>query len=518
MSRLENSAKNIALSFANSFLASLLGLVSRTVFISVLGSDYLGLAGLLNNMLGFLAISELGIASAIGFSLYKPLAQKDYRAVSVLMSVYRKAYMIIGIIVLISGVVLYQYLDFFVAAEQQPQGTDFAYFAFLINTVVGYFLSYKTTLLSSDNQGYRLVPINVVVNCTQTILQIIVLVLWKNYVVYLSVQILCSIVLMALQNLYISKRYKDVHFRSKEKLSDSQKKDIKKNISGLVITKIGDYLVNSTDNLIITKLVSLTATGIYSNYYLIRSMVNGYIGTLFGGITAGIGNVVAIEDDDRKLSIFDTMFFCTFFIYSFEASCFMCLLNPFIGDIWIGEEYLFQTGTVAVIVLNNFITGLRMPLITMKGAAGKYLEDSWVSFAFAGINLAASILLVKPFGVTGVFLGTIVGSVLTADWYRPVVIYRTVFHAPVKLYFKKYVLYLTLGIVYTALAYWFCSMIELNNVYIGFVLKACIASGIPVILNCLIFHKCKEFMSVKNMAFRLKQGIAAKIVIVLGRK
>ena len=170
MSRLENSAKNIFLSLGNSFLSSLLGLASRTVFIYTLGADYLGLAGLLNNVLGFLSISELGIATAIGFSLYKPLAEKDYKSVSALMSVYRKAYSVIGVIVLISGIALFQFLDFFVPAEQQPAGTTFAYFSFLANTVVGYFLSYKTTLISSDNQAFRLVPINVAVNCMQTFL------------------------------------------------------------------------------------------------------------------------------------------------------------------------------------------------------------------------------------------------------------------------------------------------------------------------------------------------------------
>lgn len=110
----------------------------------------------------------------------------------------------------------------------------------------------------------------------------------------------------------------------------------------------------------------------------------------------------------------------------------MSLYNQFIGDIWIGRSYTFGTGTVAIIVLNNYLTGLRIPLITMKNAAGKYLEDTWIPFGFASVNLVASIFLAKPFGVAGVFLGTIIGSLFTADWYRPVVIYRTVFHAPVE--------------------------------------------------------------------------------------
>lgn len=510
MSRLENSVKNIFLSFGNSVISSLLGLISRTVFIYTLGTDYLGLAGLLGNVLGFLSISELGIATAIGFSLYKPLAEKDDKSVSALMSIYRKAYSVIGIIVLSSGIILFRFLDFFIPVAQQPSGTTFAYFAFLTNTVVGYFLSYKTTLISSDNRSFQLVPINISINCIQTFLQIVVLLIWKNYIVYLTIQIGCSVLLMAVQNIYISRKYRNIDFHSKDGLTVAQKREIKKNISGLIIAKIGDYLVNSTDNLIITKLVSLAATGIYSNYLLIRNMVNGYIGTLFAGVTAGIGNVVAVENNQKKIEVFNTMFFGAFYIYSLEATCFMCLFNSFIGNIWIGKEYLFGSGTVAIIVINNYLTGLRMPLITMKGAAGKYLEDSWIPFAFAIINLVASILLAKRFGVAGVFLGTIVGSLFTADWYRPIVIYRTVFHSSVSAYYKKYVLYLGLGCSYVVLTYWICKWIPIANIYFEFLMRAVIAIGVPVIFNLILFHQTKEFNSIIEIVKRLIKVTMAK--------
>ena len=511
MSRLENSVKNIVFSFGNTILASILSFISRTVFIHILGTDYLGLAGLLGNVLGFLSISELGIATAIGFSLYKPLAEKDYKVVSSLMSLYRKAYSIIGTIVLVSGILLFFFLDFFIPVDQQPAGTDFAYFAFLANTVVSYFLAYKATLISSDNQAFRLVPINMAVNTAQTVLQILVLVVTRNYVVYLSVQIVCAIIQMSLQNIYITRKYSEVDFSSKDRLPREKTVEIKRNVSGLIIAKIGDYLVNSTDNLIITKLVSLAATGVYSNYLLIRNMINGFIATLFNGITARMGNVVAVESDEKKLEIFNTIFFCAFLIYSTEAACFMSLYNLFIGDIWIGKNYIFGTGTVAVIVLNNYLTGLRIPLITMKGAAGKYLEDTWIPFGFAVVNLVASILLAKPFGVAGVFLGTIIGSLLTADWYRPFVIYRTVFHVSVRKYFKKYIAYLFLGIGYIALAYWLNTQIHLSNAYLLFLARAIVSAGVPILLSCALFYRTAEFGAVKALAGRLVRGMAAKL-------
>lgn len=503
MSRLENSTKNLFLSLFNSVFSSLLGIISRTVFIKVLGSEYLGLAGLLGNILGFLAISELGISTAIGFSLYKPLAEKDYRSVSALMSVYRKAYAVIGCIVFFSGILLFLGLDFFIPINQQPDGTEFAYFAFLINTTVGYFLSYKTTLISSDNQAYKMAPIYIGMSLVQTIMQIVVLLIFKSYIIYLSVQIICSVFTMFLQNRYITKKYEYVDFYSEEQLKPEQKYQIKRNISGLVIAKIGDYLVNSTDNLIITKLVSLSATGIYSNYLMIRNMVNGYISTVFASVTAGLGNVVAIETDERKKESFDIMMFFAYFVYSFEAVCFLCLFNIFIGEIWIGKQYVFNFITVLIIVVNNFLTGLRIPLITMKNVAGTYMEDAWIPFAFAIVNLVSSIILVKPMGVAGVFLGTIIGSMLTADWYRPVVIYHKVFHTSVIEYYKKYIVYIILGFLNMAVAYSLCNIINTHIVLLNFILKAAIAAVLPVVINSVIFYRTKEFKAIVSMAKRM---------------
>lgn len=511
MSRLENSAKNISLTMISNIIESVLGIISRTVFISTLGSAYLGLTGLLNNILGFLSISELGISTAIGYSLYKPLAEKDYDTVSVLMTLYRKAYQIIALIVLICGIVLYFFLDFFIPIDQQPINTNIAYFIFLLNTVIGYLLSYKITLNTSDNKGYRIAHINIIMAIFQTLIQVIGLLMLKNYVVYLMIMLICSLLRMIWQNKYITKMYPQVNFNSKNSLDLTIKLQIKRNVLGLIISKIGDYLVNSTDNLIITKLVSLVATGIYSNYLLIRNIVNGYIATVFGGISASMGNVVAVESDNRKLEIFETLLFVAYFIYVFEAVCFLCLFNPFIGEIWLGKEYVFDTFTVAIIVINNYLTGLRIPLITMKGAAGKHMEDAWIPFAFAAINLISSIILARHMGVAGVFLGTIIGSLLTADWYRPIVIYKHVFHTSVTKYYKVYIKYVILGFICMGTGYLLCTFINTNIPILTFVLKGFVAALLPIILNVLIFRKTKEFKVIKEIYFRILTKIRERL-------
>ncbi len=503
MSRLEKSAKNITFTMGSNILESLLGIVSRTVFISTLGPEYLGLAGLLTNILGFLSITELGIATAIGFSLYKPLAENDYKSVSALMSAYRKAYCIIAGIVLVCGFGLFFFLDFFVPPQEQPPETALAYFIFLTNTVLGYLLSYKSTLLVSDNKSYKLSLLNIVFVIVQFMVQVPCLYITKSYSVYLIVILAVGVVRMVLGNRLITRWYPQVDFHSKENLAPPVRHQLKRNIGGLIIAKIGDYLVNSTDNLIITKLVSLAATGIYSNYLMIRNLVNGYIGTVFSGIAASMGNVVAVESDERKLEIFEALMFAAYFVYSFEAVCFLCLFNCFIGEVWLGPEYLFDVFTVTVIVINNYMTGLRIPLMTMKSAAGIYMEEAWMPFAFAIINLVSSVILAKYMGVAGVFLGTIIGSALTADWYRPVVIFRHVFHAPVRRFYRKYLLYLGMGVVFMGLGYALTALVHTTYGILTFLMKGVLAAMVPIAGNIVLFWRTKEFYTIKLMFSRL---------------
>lgn len=490
--RLQKSIQNIIFSFANNIASSILGFISRTVFIYTLGASYLGISGLLQNIFGLLAISELGISTAIGFSLYKPIANNDVKLISTLMTLYKKAYRIIGMFIFCLGVILYNYLDFFVEPSQQPTEIKYIYFMYLINIVVGYFLSYKTTLISSDQNSYKLVPIQIKVTSIATIVQIVYLIVFKEYIGYLSLQIGTSILINILQNRFITKEYKHINFNSEDKLPKEESDVIKRNILGLMIGKIGEYCVHSTDNIIISKFIDLVSVGIYSNYLLLRNLVNGYIGILFGGITSSLGNLIVKENNKKCLEVFENLFFITFIIYSFEAVCLVCLFNPFI-EMWIGEEYLFSIPVVIAIVINNYLTGLRMPIITIKTAAGMHIEDAWINFGFAIINLISSVILAKIFGVFGVILGSIIGSLCTADWYRPVVIYKKVFDVSVKKYFEKYILYIFLGAIYMAITMFLNTFILIENNILNFIVRGLICVIVPNLCNILLFYKTKEF-------------------------
>jgi len=496
--RTKTAIKNIIFSLTNNIATSILGFISRTVFIYVLGSTYLGISGLLQNIFGLLAISELGLSTAIGFSLYKPLANNDTKLISILMTIYKKAYRIIGSLILFAGIIMYKYIDFFVDVQQLPSEITYIYYMYLINIVAGYFISYKQVLILSDQSSYKLVPIQMKINISTTIVQIIYLIVFRNYIGYLALQIISSIILNYIQNRYITKQYEHINFNSKDKLPKEEFNIIKKNVAGLMITKLGDFCVNSTDNLIISKFINLVSVGLYSNYILLRELVNGYIRIIFNNITASFGNLIAKENEKKCLEVFNVLFFISFVIYSFEAVALVCLYNPFI-EIWIGKEYLFSFDIVIAIVINNYLTGLRVPIITMKSAAGIYAEDAWVPFGFSIINLVASVILVTKFGILGVVLGSIIGSLLTADWYRPLAVYKKVFKTSVIHYFKRYIVYLGLGSIYMKICIELCNIISLNNSIINLIIKSIICIIVPNLITIILFYKTDEFKYVINI-------------------
>ena len=225
---------------------------------------------------------------------------------------------------------------------------------------------------------------------------------------YLVVQLVIEFLRRTVINFFISKEYPQTDFCSKEKISKSDKQLLSKNVRAMFLHKIGDYSINGTDNIIMTKFIGLNAVGIYSNYLTIITILNSFINIIYSSIISSLGNL-AKENEEKRLKVFNIMDFFGFCIYGYCSVCLFVLLNPFI-KVWAGEHYLFSIEIVAIIVLNFYMTGMRVPLGTIKSAAGVYTEDRYIPLLQALTNIVVSIILAKYIGVLGVLLGTLVSS------------------------------------------------------------------------------------------------------------
>lgn len=494
--RTENSLKNISTSFINNILVNILRFVSRTIFIKILGELYLGVNGILSNVLGILALADLGISSAISFSLYKPLAESNKEQVKSIMKFYKRAYFIIGTVVLVLGIILLPFLDFFVKDNQGIENLNIYYLVFLVNMVIGYYFSYKRTLMIADQKEYKITRITMFFNIGLTIGQIIVIYLFKNYLIYLLVQTFSILVENIFVNIFIDKNYSYLKDKDIKKLSKSELQPIKKNVKALIYHKIGTFFVDSTDNLIISKYIGLVAVGLYSNYCLIVNIIYKFISSALYSTTSSFGNLNLEENIDKKKQVFQTLYFFAFVIFGISSICFLNLFNHFIGNVWLDQKFLLSFGTVIIISLNFYVNGMMHVNGVVKASVGIFSKDKIVPLIQSFVNIVASLILVKHYGVMGVLMGTIISSIMPTV-VSAVILYHDIFKCSSKYYFIEYLKRLILLCVSGIISYFIISIIPNINDYLYLIISLIISVSVPLLLIIIVYRNTKEYKDFK---------------------
>lgn len=503
--RIENSLKNFGSGLAISLVNNLLAFFSRTIFIGVLGKSYLGVNGLLSNILSMLSLAELGVGTAINFSLYKPIAEKDDDKISLFMGFYKRAYRWIGVVVFSIGLILMIFLDLIVKDPGDVKNLKLIFLIYLVNTSYSYLMSYKNTLLSADQKDYVLTSVNIIFGTITTITQILSLLIFKNYIVYL----LNNMAILFIQRLYINNiitnMYPVLKKRIIEKLPKEDFRAVVKNIKAVMFHKIGDYCINGTDNIVISAFISVSVVGLYSNYFMIITMINGIILLFFNSITASFGNLIATESNEKKIEVFEIINFIAFWLFGFATICFYSLLNPFI-ELWLGSEFLISDNVLIIVLLNYYLTGMRVPIYTVKAAAGIYDEDKYTPIIQSIINLALSVILVQRWGLAGVFAGTLISSIVLPCWQRPYIVCKYALNTSPKRYFVRYLQYLSVIIITTVIVSKVLSVFFLKDKVVYFIAKMFICLIIPNTIFLLLFRSAKEFKYLLNVADNIFGG------------
>ncbi|MBW9155669.1 lipopolysaccharide biosynthesis protein [Clostridium tagluense] len=502
--RIKNSLNNIIFNLGSTFITYILSFVSRSIFIYTLGAQYLGVNGLFSNILMMLSLAELGIGTAINFSLYKPIAQKDNNKISTLMTFYRKSYSLIGCIVAVFGFILMFFLHYIIKDANTIENLRTIYLLYLFSTVSGYFLSYKTTLVSAYQKDYTLVPINVAMSAITILSQIVILMVTKSFIYYLFVQIIFGFIQRIIINNVITKQYKDIDFKTKEKLPQSELNVIIKNVKAMFYHKIGDYCVNGTDNIVISTFVGIKAVGFYSNYTLLITTVNAIIMIIFNSTSASFGDLIAKEKPEKRLEKFRVLNFLGFWFFGFATICFYNLLNPFI-TLWIGNKYILDLSIIIPVIINYYLVGMRVSLGIVKSSGGVYAQDRFVPLIQAIVNLFFSIILVKYIGLAGVFWGTVI-SAFVPMIYRPYVVYKYIFETSCKKYLIQYTQYLLVVVVNIFVTSTLCKMLFLNAGWVNLIGRGFICVVIPNLLIVVLFRKSYEFKQLINIVKENKGG------------
>ena len=491
-SRTENSIINSAMSIVTQVLTVVLNFAVKTVFIKMLNDEYLGVNGLFTNIITMLSLADLGIGIAIPYSLYKPLAKKDEHKINVLMNFYKKVYTIIGIAVLLIGLSLTPFLGLIIKdIPKNVPHLSLIYILFVIHSASSYFFVYKKFLIDSDQKGYITSRIIFTFSTLLSIIQIILLVTTKNYILFL----LSSIILVIIQNIYISskanKLYPFIKNKTDEKLEKEDMEGIKKNVSSLFIYKVGTVIMNGTDNIIISKFIGLIIVGFYSNYVLIINSITTVLNQIFNAITSSIGNLVVTTNKKRSKEVYDNLNFANFWLYALFGVCIIVLINPFI-NIWIGKKYVMGFSIVFLLVLNFYVLGMQSVTNSFRNAYGLFWIAKYRPIIMVIINIVISVVLVQFIGIEGVLIGTLISRLVTTAWLDPYIVHKYGFEISPKSYYIDYLKYLVIFIAISIILNYFVSMITINNIFILILIAILVLISVNVIL-VLLFFKTSEF-------------------------
>ena len=435
MGRVQHAVKNIVFGYVGNITSTVLGFILRTVFILKLDETLLGINGLYTGVLTMLSLAELGIGTALNYSLYTPVAAGDYEKIKSYMRFYKKAYRIIAMVVTGIGILLIPFLKYIIKNPGNYEIGELTlyYLIFLFNTVSTYFVAYKYSLVNAEQKNYIQTNVLTITKFATTVLQIIVLLLSSNFLFYLLTAAAVELIQKIYVNYYLNRRYPYLQEKDIIPLSKKETKEIADKTKALVCHKVGDVARLQTDSIIISSFIRVSLVGIVDNYTMVINSISGFVNIIFNSVISGFGNLIATESRKKQYEMFKVYRFVANWIYGLSAIGFYVLLTPLIY-LWLGEKWILSSQVVGLILIDYYFKGDRIVLSNFKTAAGVFEQDKWLALLQGGVNLVISIVLVQTMGLAGVYIGTIISG-LIANATKPFIIYRVCFDKKVGEYF-----------------------------------------------------------------------------------
>lgn len=487
-SRKEFVTINAAVSLTCSILTTLLAFVSRTIFIYSLGKVYLGINGLFTDVLILLSFAELGIGNAMIYNLYKPVKENNQERIKSILLLYKRAYQIIGLIVLVLGLLFIPFLDKIIKGGRPDINEDLTliYLFFLANTVLSYFFVYKLSIITAHQKGYIITLHTQLFNVIQTVLQIIVLLLFKNFILYLSILVICTF----LNNMFLSIKAERLYPYIKEKAISLPKKDIKKiffDVQAISIYKFASVILNGTTSIILSAFFSVEIVGIYANYMLFIHFFSKLISKVTEAFTASLGNLNTEKNPPKQLYIFKQLYFLCAWLFGI-ASVGLMLMHKDIITMWVGEEYVFSDIIVFALLFHFYTNAVSFAPYVFRNTLGLFVQGQIAPAIAAFLNIALTIFMGKWIGVSGVFLATAITRLLTMGIVDPWLIYHRAFQKSVRFYYYMYVKYFVVNIFIYLIIKSLLSFVSLEG-WFGALLKCLIIIISYHLIGCILLYK-----------------------------
>lgn len=497
MGRSEKAIRNVFTGVANKLIMMVLAFVTRTLFIRLLGAEYTGVNSLFSNILSVLSLAELGMGNVLMFYLYSALKDKDHEYIRHLVNRFKRIYITIAIIILSIGLALIPLLQYIVKSDIELNELIQYYVLYLINTACSYFVVYRIMVINADQKNYIVNVVQTASTIAMYVFQIIYLLICKQFLGYLIIQVLCTIASNIILNGIAIKHYPFLRKKDKteKKYQELEKGELVKNLKATFIFKISDTILDQTDSIIISMMFGTVFVGYYYNYFLLITYIVAIAGIIANGLVASFGNLVAEGDMEKSYDMFKVALLCFAIFGAFCSAAYACLIQEFI-PLWVGNQYVMNYDLVIAILLVFY---LRMATNTMwmyRSAMGIFKEIQYINLISAGTNIVLSVILGKMMGLSGVIVATAISRLITSFWFEAKIVYKK-FSKPVSLYFKQQTKDFCICAVITLICFYACNKIAIHG-YAGLAIRLVLVTSITVLVEFAVYHNSKEYQTLKN--------------------
>lgn len=505
--RTKKSLVNIVISCGSYLICMVSTFIIRGMFSRLVGEDYAGIESAFLNAISMLAVVELGIGTGIVYKLYRPIAEGDKKTISLLLKFYKRAYTVIGAIVLGIGIVVAFIIPSAIKGSFDRSWLSFIFFLYLGDTLASYLFANRRAMFVADQKNYLTTLCYTAGQMLNLIFQIVLLSTLPGVVgaetafaVYLCVRIGARLFENITIAILFKKKYPDISLNVKENIPKDEKTDLFVRIKALMVHKVAGLSLQATSSLIVVKLVDVVRGGFYGNYLSLSNAINTIGMQFFNGVTASFGDLYVSAGKKEAYKKFKCIFFVNYLLYSFFAISFLVISEPFV-ELWIGtERAVFSVRIVALMAVYIYIYGIRQCMFVARNVTGEYTKDKWYAVLEAVINLVIGIVLVWRFGVIGIPIGNIVSTLAIPFWVQSNIVYKDIFGVKVREYYKSWFSYFAVFAASGAVTLLICESIETSSTLLDLVVRVAVCAVIPNLINIAVFRKSEEFAYVKGAA------------------
>lgn len=509
--RTKNASRNIVFGVLLKAYQILVPFLMRTAMIYLMGVQYLGLNSLFTSVLQVLNLAELGVGSAMVYSMYKPIAEDDNTTICALMKLYRTYYRVIGLVIAVVGCSLTPFIPYLIKSDV-PAGINI-YILYLLNlaaTVLSYWVfAYKNSILQAHQRVDVVSKVTLVTSTIQYGLQLFVLWAFHNYYLYVIVMLATQ----ALTNIVTAVCADKLYPRFKPK-GDIPKEDIKRinqRIRDLFTAKLGGVVVNSADTIVVSAFLGLTVLAVYQNYHFIITSIIGFVTVIFLSVTAGIGNSLVVETKEKNFSDLLKFTFIICWISGICSCCFLNLFQPFM-EIWVGKDLMLGFSAVVCFVVYYYVYEVNQLLNTYKDAGGIWHEDRFRPLVTAIANLCMNLLMVNYIGIYGIILATVLSMFIVGMPWLIHNLFSTLFPRKyMASYLKKLFFYIFVSGISAVLTVCICNFVNFNP-WLTLIIRGVICFIVPNIVFLFVYKNTKEFKSAVLLVDKMTHGKLKKII------